>query len=91
MPRHELTPADRSKGGKARAAQPDFSEMCSYGYEMLKAKNYPAWLWVSEHKVYPHMRRKQQAHEACERSVMQQGQLEQHIGKRRPMKSSGTR
>jgi len=84
--RHQFTAEERQRGGKTRASQDSFTEMCINGYEALQFKNPYAWAWVYQNKVAPHMKRKEAAKTACERSVMQQGQLEQHIGRRRPMK-----
>lgn len=51
MPRHELTPEDRSRGGKTRAAQPSFIEACRKGFEATCAhhpyfvrKHLPKWI-----------------------------------------------
>ncbi len=83
--RHQFTPEERSKGGKTRASQDSFTEMCINGYEALQFKRPGVAMWIYQVKVRPHMQRKQTSREAVERSVMQQGQLEQHIGKRKPM------
>jgi hypothetical protein len=85
--RHQFTPQERSKGGKTRAAQESFTEMCEYGYQMLQLKNPYAAMWIYEQKVKPHMQRKQTSREAVQRATMQQGQLATKTpGKRRPMK-----
>jgi len=36
MPRHIFTAAERQRGGKARANQPDFIEACRKGFAVTK-------------------------------------------------------
>ena len=84
--RHQFTSEERQRGGKTRASQDSFTEMCINGYEALQFKNPYAWAWVYQNKVAPHMRRKQTSREAVERSAMQQTVLGEHIGKRRPIR-----
>ena len=60
MPRHQFTKEERSKGGKARAAMPDFSEHCENAYEALKWKRPDAALYILRQKIAPYMAAKQQ-------------------------------
>jgi hypothetical protein len=39
MPRHEFTPEERSRGGKARSQQPSFKDACSKGFEVTMVRH----------------------------------------------------
>ena len=62
-PRHVLTQEERSrggkKGGKTRASQPDFIDMCQWGYFCLQIKRPDVAMWIYENRVKPHMQRKE--------------------------------
>jgi hypothetical protein len=49
MPRHQLTYAERSRGGKTRAAQSSFREACQKGFwATMEAHPYFARHWLKK-------------------------------------------
>ena len=84
--RHVFTQEQRKLGGQNRQKLPDAQAHQEEAFEMLKAKRPDCWRWIYNHRVAPHMQARGVSKQAVERAAMQQGQLEQHIGKRRSMK-----
>lgn len=57
--RHQLTHEDRVKGGKKRAAMPDFPEHQREAFQVLQVKRPDAAMWVYRQKILPYMRKKE--------------------------------
>jgi len=59
--RHQFTREECQKGRKKQGKHPEFSEIQSRKFELLKATRPDCWRWVYKHRVKPYMEGKKNA------------------------------